>query len=97
MKAPGLLERLLEGVDVAYVDGTFYDGGELPERNMAEIRHPLMIRTMELLAERARQKPGTIRFLHCNHTNPVLHDEAVRARIAAAGFRIAEQGERISL
>ena len=31
-KHPGLLERLLEGVDVAYLDGTFYDGSELPER-----------------------------------------------------------------
>jgi pyrroloquinoline quinone biosynthesis protein B len=96
-KAPGLLERLLDGVDVAYVDGTFFDGSELPDRNLAEIRHPLMVRTMELLADTARKRPGAIRFLHCNHTNPVLHDAAVRARVEAAGFAIAAQGERISL
>lgn len=96
-RAPMLLEGLLDGVDVAYLDGTFFDGTELPERNLAEIRHPLMTRTMELLAARAHARPGTLRFLHCNHTNPALHDDAVRARIAAAGFAIAQQGERVAL
>jgi pyrroloquinoline quinone biosynthesis protein B len=96
-RAPGLLDRLLDGSDVAYLDGTFFDGSELPERDLAEIRHPLMTRTMALLADRARARPGTLRFLHCNHTNPVLHDPALRARVEAAGFRIAEQGERVAL
>lgn len=96
-KVPGLLERLLEGVDVAYLDGTFFDGSELPERDLAEIRHPLMTHTMELLAATAKARPGALRFLHCNHTNPVLHDSAVRARVEAAGFRIAAQGERLAL
>ena len=96
-RAPGLLEQLLDGVDVAYLDGTFFDGSELPERNLAEIRHPLMTRTMELLAARVRSKPGTLRFLHMNHTNPALHAPAVRARIEAAGFGLAAQGERVVL
>ena len=96
-RQPGLLERLLEGVDVAYLDGTFYDGSELPERNLAEIRHPLMVRTMALLADAAHRQPGKLRFLHLNHTNPALHDPAVRAKVEAAGFAIAGEGERISL
>jgi pyrroloquinoline quinone biosynthesis protein B len=96
-RAPGLLDRLLAGVDIAYLDGTFYDGRELPDRDLAEIPHPLMIRTMERLAERARQRPGTLRFLHCNHSNPVLHDAALRARVEALGFGLAEPGERVAL
>lgn len=96
-RRPGLLERLLDGVDVAYVDGTFYDGSELPERDLAEIRHPLMTRTMQLLAEVARRRPGAIRFIHLNHTNPALHDAALRREIEARGFRVAEPGERVSL
>ena len=76
---------------------TFFDGSELPDRDLAEIRHPLMTRTMALLGDRARARPGTIRFLHCNHTNPVLHDPAVRARVEAAGFALAQQGERVAL
>ncbi|MBL8751863.1 MAG: MBL fold metallo-hydrolase [Planctomycetes bacterium] len=96
-KSPGLLDRLLDGVDVAYLDGTFYDGRELPDRNLAEIPHPLMARTMELLGERARRRPGTLRFLHMNHSNPVLHDAALRARIEMSGFGVAAQGERVAL
>ncbi|MCU0864537.1 MAG: MBL fold metallo-hydrolase [Planctomycetes bacterium] len=96
-KAPGLLRRLLDGVDIAYLDGTFYDGRELPDRDLAEIPHPLMTRTMELLAEVAAQRPGALRFLHCNHSNPVLHDAALRERLTARGFALAVQGERVAL
>lgn len=96
-RQPGLLEQLLLGVDVAYLDGTFFDGSELPERNLDEIRHPLIVRTMQRLSDVARQRPGALRFLHLNHTNPALHDAAVRARIEAAGFAIATEGERVSL
>lgn len=96
-RQPGLLEQLLDGVDTAYLDGTFYDGSELPERNLAEIRHPLMTRTMALLAATAAARPGVLRFLHLNHTNPVLHDAALRARVEAAGFAIASEGERCPL
>lgn len=94
---PGLLERLLAGVDVAYVDGTFFDGGELPDRNLAEIRHPFITDTMARLAELARERPGAVRFIHLNHTNPALRDPAVRARITAAGFAVAAEGERVGL
>ncbi len=96
-RAPGLLEELLRDVDVAYLDGTFFDGSELPDRDIAEIRHPLMTRTMELLGGLAQQRPGTLRFLHLNHTNPALRDPAVRAAVVAAGFAIAEEGERVGL
>lgn len=96
-RAPGLLEQLLDGVDVAYLDGTFFDGSELPERDLGKIRHPLILRTMELLGDVAKQRPGTIRFLHLNHTNPALHDAAVRAQIESAGFAVAVMGERVPL
>jgi pyrroloquinoline quinone biosynthesis protein B len=96
-RAPLLLDELLQGVDLAYIDGTFFDGSELPERNFAEIRHPLITDTMARLADFARAHPGAIRFIHLNHTNPALHDPAVQARIEAAGFRIAAEGERVLL
>jgi pyrroloquinoline quinone biosynthesis protein B len=92
-----LLTELLEGVDVAYVDGTFFDGSELPDRDLAEIRHPLMTDTMQRLAEFAARRPGAVRFLHLNHTNPALHDRAIRQRLERAGFAVAEQGERVAL
>lgn len=96
-RAPGLLEQLLEGVDVAYLDGTFYDGSELPERNLSEIRHPLILKTMDKLAVVAAKHPGRIRFLHLNHTNPALHDAAIQAEVERRGFAIAVMGERVAL
>jgi pyrroloquinoline quinone biosynthesis protein B len=93
----GLLERLLHRVDVAYLDGTFFDGRELPDRDLAEIPHPLMVDTMARLEERARAAPGSIRFLHLNHTNPALRDAELRKQIEARGFRVAERGERVEL
>lgn len=92
-KHEGLLERLLDGVDVAYVDGTFYDGRELPERARPEIPHPPMVDTMQRLRAWSTQHPGRIRFIHLNHTNPALHDPS----LVEAGFRIAEVGERVEL
>jgi pyrroloquinoline quinone biosynthesis protein B len=96
-RAEPLLAEILEGVDVAYLDATFYDGRELPDRNLAEIRHPLMVDTMERLAEQAKVRPGSIRFIHLNHTNPALHDVTLRQDLRQRGFWIAEVGERIAL
>ena len=85
------------GEDIAYLDATFYDGRELPGRDLSQIPHPPMIDTMKRLAGRAKQRPGTIRFIHLNHTNPALFDRAIRADVERRGFRIAEQGEVIDL
>ncbi len=93
----GLLESLLDGVDVAYVDATFYDGRELPGRNILEVPHPPMIRTMELLEEIGREQPGRVRFIHLNHTNPALNDLDLQDRIRAKGFPVAEVGERVEI
>jgi pyrroloquinoline quinone biosynthesis protein B len=94
---PGLLDTLLAGVDIAYLDATFYDGRELPDRSLAEIPHPLMVDTMERLAARAQTRPGSLRFIHLNHTNPALWDPGIRARIESRGFRIASEGETVDL
>jgi len=95
--APELLDELLEGVDVAYLDATFYDGSELPGRDLTQIRHPFVTDTMERLAAAARERPGRIRFIHLNHSNPLLVDEALRAALEARGFRVARRGERVGL
>ena len=82
---------------MAYLDATFYDGSELPNRSLDEIPHPLMTRTMDRLQDQARAQPGRLRFLHLNHTNPALHDAALRAEIEARGFAVAVTGERVAL
>ena len=94
---PIAVDGLLEGVDVAYLDGTFYDGRELPGRNIADIPHPPIVDTMERLADDAKERPGRIRFLHINHSNPVYTDEEVIAEVEGRGFGIARSGEKVDL
>jgi pyrroloquinoline quinone biosynthesis protein B len=91
------IDRVFEDVDVAYIDATFYDGREIPGRNLLMIPHPPMIDSMDRFAERVEQNPGMIRFIHLNHTNPALHDDTVREAIRSRGFLIAVPGERIEL
>jgi len=88
-----LLDDLFRGVDVAYIDATFYDGRELPNRDMSEIPHPPMVDSMERLADRA----ASVRFIHFNHTNPALRDAALRSDVERRGFRLARRGERVRL
>ena len=90
----GLLESLLEGVDVAYIDGTFYDGSEIPGRDLSEIPHPPMVDTM------GRVDPSTatrVHFIHLNHTNPAFNDDAVASEVEARGFKVAQPAERTGI
>ncbi len=96
-KTPGLLELLIEGVDVAYLDATFFDGRELPDRSLDEIPHPPMIDTMRRLDDAASAQPGRFRFIHLNHSNPAWNDPDLRADLERRGFRIAIAGERVAL
>jgi pyrroloquinoline quinone biosynthesis protein B len=80
------LEEILGRVDVAYVDGTFFDPSELPGRDLREIPHPLMAETMARLASSPRLR-DRIRFIHLNQSNPLL-------RAPRTGYRVAREGER---
>lgn len=93
----GVLDLLIDGADLCYLDATFYDGRELPGRDLSEIPHPPMVVTMEHLADKARETPGRFRFIHLNHTNPALRDRSVRAEVERRGFAVAEVGERYFL
>lgn len=66
------LEDLVRANDVLYLDGTFYDGSELPGRDLSEVPHPLIRETMERLAALPAELRDRVRFIHLNHTNPAL-------------------------
>jgi pyrroloquinoline quinone biosynthesis protein B len=87
------LAQVLATVDVAYVDATFFDGAELPGRDMAEIPHPFIIETMALAEGLPAAERAKIRLVHLNHSNPALWaGSAARQRLEAAGLRVAEPG-----
>ncbi len=92
------LEKALAGVDVAYLDATFYADGELPGRDMSKIPHPFIAETMRRLKNQPAAVRAKVRFIHLNHTNPAHDPRSAAAKaIRAAGFRVAEQGERVEL
>ena len=92
------IESLLVGVDRAYVDGTFFSDGELPNRAMSEIPHPFVVESLARFAPLPAGERSKIRFIHFNHTNPLLQaDSNACKQVEAAGFQAAEEGERFGL
>lgn len=92
------IEQTLFGVDVAYLDGTFYQPGEVHGRDLAAIPHPPITDTMALLAPLPATLRARVRFTHLNHTNPALDPESAAARaVADGGFALAVEGEQVAL
>jgi pyrroloquinoline quinone biosynthesis protein B len=91
------LEARLEGVDVALLDGSFHDLGELPGRAIEDVPHPPMTVTMDRLQPRV---DAGLRVLltHLNHSNPTVDPDSEAARACRArGFEIARDGDTIPL
>ena len=59
------IRAVANDVDLAFLDGTFASATEIPGRSIADIPHPLMPATRELL----RGTRATLWFIHLNHTN----------------------------
>ena len=91
-------EDAIAAVDVAYLDGCFFDHGEVPGRDMSQFPHPLIADSLRRFGALPAPERAKIRFIHLNHTNPVLRDDSeARRRVEAAGFRVAAEGERVEL
>ncbi|MHA2231067.1 MAG: MBL fold metallo-hydrolase [Candidatus Hodarchaeales archaeon] len=92
-----IIEKI-ENVGVAILDGSFYNGQELPDRDLALIGHPFIETSVEILGSIAEQGKPDIFFTHLNHTNPVLDPEGEpRKKIKERGFKIAFDGMEIVL
>lgn len=92
------VEALLERHHVCYLDGTFFDDGEVPGRDMADIPHPFITESMARFEPLAPELKSRVRFIHLNHTNPALDPKAEQSRrVRAAGLGLAEEGEKIRL
>lgn len=91
------IESVIAQVDLAYVDGTFYDANELPGRNLQEIPHPTITETMARLASLPATGRGKVRFMHLNQSNPALREATAVRRIRDRGFDVARERERSAL
>jgi len=62
------IREIVDGVDLAFLDGTFASADELPGRSTADIPHPLIPATRDLL----KGTSAKVWFIHLNHTNREL-------------------------
>ena len=84
-------------VDIALLDGTFWDADELPHRDMSEFPHPTVRESLERLGERNDDDPD-IRFFHLNHTNPLCNPSSPElAELTAMGWGLVKEGDSFTL
>jgi pyrroloquinoline quinone biosynthesis protein B len=88
----------LSRVDYALIDATFFDGDELPGRDLSEIPHPLVVETMALFDALPASEKDKVWFIHMNHTNPLLDPESPAFRqVIEQGYHVARTGDRLPL
>ena len=84
-------------VNIALIDGTFWDENELRHREMNEIPHPTVSESLQRLGCREADDPD-IRFLHLNHTNPLCNpDSPELAELTAMGWGLVKEGDSFTL
>jgi len=92
------LESEVAAVDIAFLDGTFFDGEELGHRDMAEIPHPFIVESLALMSSWPATERAKVHFIHLNHTNRLLDpDSPATRRVLDAGCHVARFGERHGL
>ena len=84
------------GVDIALLDGSFWDSSELPGRDMSKIPHPTVTETLARLGERV-EGDAEIHFIHLNHSNPLLGPGPETEELADLGWQVAVQGQQFAL
>ena len=92
-----LIEEI-KTIDVALIDGTFYDSKEVNYRDISEIPHPFVVETVQMLNKEKDDEKSKIKFIHLNHTNPLLDSNSnAHKKVVANGFNIGKFKEIISL
>lgn len=92
------INSLIEMVDYALIDATFFDAAEINNRPISEIPHPFVTESMDRFKFMSIKDKQKIHFIHFNHTNPLLNLKSVASeKVIKAGFNIAQRGQRFVL
>ena len=92
------IESLIQKVDYALLDATFFDGNELPNRDMSKIPHPFVTESLARFDSLGANEKAKIYFIHFNHTNPLLKENSQASKeVRAKGYHIARSGLELSL
>ena len=92
------INDVIKSVDLAFLDGSFYDGDELPGRDMSQIPHPFIVESLDVMKNLSQKERNKIHFIHFNHTNKLLHSESNPYKnTIKLNYNIAEQNRAYSL
>jgi pyrroloquinoline quinone biosynthesis protein B len=92
------IEAMVKSVDLALIDGTFFQNGELPNRDMKEVPHPFVEETVKRFSNFSQKEKSKICFIHFNHTNPLIKNKSSQKELLLKqGFQVAEEGMQITL
>jgi pyrroloquinoline quinone biosynthesis protein B len=92
------IAELVQSVDYALLDATFYADGELGNRDMSEIPHPFVSQSMAALNHLKPEDKSKVWFIHFNHTNPLLNRRSAQSEyVRSQGYNIATEGDRLPL
>ena len=78
-------------------NGTFFRNDEIKSRNIKNIPHPPIEKTIKILNYLELAQRKKIFFTHLNHTNSVLDKTSNEYRgLIDLGFNVAEDGQEFS-
>jgi pyrroloquinoline quinone biosynthesis protein B len=90
--------QMIENSNYALLDATFYDGIELPGRDMSEIPHPFVVESMDHFVNLDSTNKDKVHFIHLNHTNPLLRPESAESNnVLKSGYNIAQYLQKFKL
>jgi len=83
--------------NIILLDGTFWNSSELKGRIQADVPHPTVSETLDLIGERSANDPRVI-FIHLNHTNPLHYPDSVEyQKLVSLGWEVGEEGMELNL
>ncbi len=92
------IAELVQSVDYALIDATFYADGELGNRDMSQIPHPFVSESMATFDHLSDADKSKVWFIHMNHTNPLLEGDSPESNfVRSEGYNIANEGTRLPL
>ncbi|NET35491.1 MAG: pyrroloquinoline quinone biosynthesis protein PqqB [Cyanothece sp. SIO1E1] len=91
------INTFVEQVDYALLDGSFYQEGEIPGRDMSQIPHPFVAESMARFDQLPITERNKVHFIHLNHTNPLIWSDSTRTEVKEKHYQIAEEGMILSL
>ena len=88
------IRMLIQEMEYAFLDASFYDDQEMEGRDMSAIPHPFVDESMALFNDLSAEDKAKVIFIHFNHTNPLLlPNSPEHATVIKNGFKVAMEGQ----